>query len=189
MKLVLRIFGALLISFFIICLIFMFALNGILANWVYPSVEKQMNVQIRSSEASYNPISGLLRVSNIMISNPPNFEEPTLAVIPVLELKLKPISLFGGGFVVIEQARIDRGVVNIIRNKKGLLNVQELQKNLISSREVSEIKGVQIPAVKDSKEPVEIIFNILELNSDIHYVDHQILDLNVLFHMAISENR
>ena len=59
-------------------------------------------------------------MSSIMISNPPNFEEPTLAVIPVLELKLKPTSLIGGGTVVIEQAKIDRGVVNLIRNKKGL---------------------------------------------------------------------
>ena len=186
MKLVLRIFGALLISFFIICFIFMFALNGILATWVYPSIEKQMDVQVQSSKASYNLISGWLRVSNLMVSNPPNFEEPTLAVIPVLDLKLKPASLFGGGAVVIEHARIDRGVVNLIRNKKGVYNVQELQKNLASSGEVSEIKGVPIPAVKNPKEPIEILLNILEMNSDILYVDHQIPDLNVLLHMAVS---
>lgn len=186
MKLVLRIFGTLLISFFIICFVSMFALNGILATWVYPSVEKQTDVQIQSSKASYNPISGWLRVSNLMILNPPNFEEPTFAVIPVLELKLKPTSLFGGGAVVIEQAQIDQGVVKLIRNKKGVLNIQELQKSLIPSGEVSKMKGEQIPAVKDSKEPIEIFLNILEMNSDIHYLDHQIPDLNVLLHMAVS---
>ena len=186
MKLVLRIFGALLISFFIICFVFMFALNSIFSTWVYPSVEKQMGVQMQSSAASYNPISGWLRMSSIMISNPPNFEEPTLAVIPVLELKLKPTSLIGGGTVVIEQAKIDRGVVNLIRNKKGVLNVQELQKSLISSGEECEIKGMPIPAVKDPKKSIEILLNILEMNSDIHYLDHQIPDLNVLLHMAVS---
>ncbi|MFL2860885.1 MAG: AsmA family protein [Pontiellaceae bacterium] len=186
MKLVLRFFGALLISIFVICLLFMFTLNGILATWVYPSIEKQTDMQMQSSKASYNPISGWMRVSNLMISNPPNYEEPILAAIPVLELKLKPTSLFGGGAVVIEQARIDRGVVNLIRNKKGVLNVQEVQQKLIFSGEKSEIKGVPIPSVKDPKEPIEILLNILIINSDIYYVDHQIPDLNVLLHMAVS---
>ena len=186
MKLVLRIIGTLFISIFIIGFVFIFSLNSILATWVYPSIEKQMNAQVQSIKASYNPISGWLRVSNLMISNPPNFKEPSLAVIPVLELKLKPTSLFGGGAVVIEQARIDRGVVNLIRNKEGVLNVQELQKNLTSSGDVSEIKGVTIPAVKDQKGPIDILINIIEMNSDIYYVDHQIPDLNVLLHMAVS---
>ena len=97
----------------------MFALNGILATWVYPSIEKQMDVQVQSIKASYNLISGWLRVSNLMVSNPPNFEEPTLAVIPVLDSAETIISIWGGA-VVIEHARIDRGVVNLIRNKKGI---------------------------------------------------------------------
>ena len=47
----------------------MFTLNGILTTWVYPSVEKQTSVQIQSSSASYNPVSGWMRVSNIKIAN------------------------------------------------------------------------------------------------------------------------
>ena len=188
MKLVLYLFGTLLISIFIIFVVFLLSFNGILTNRVYSSVEKQTGVQVQSSYASYNPISGWLRVSNLMISNPPNFKEPTLAFIPVLELKLKTSSLFGGGAVIIEQARIDRGVVNLIRNKTGVLNLQQFQQSLLSSGEVSEIKGVPIPAVKDQKEHVEILLKRLEINSDIHYVDHQIPDLNILLHMAVSGN-
>ena len=74
---------------------------------------------MQSSTASYNPISGWLRMSSLMISNPPNFEEPTLAVIPVLELKLKPTSLIEEVSLSLNKQKIDRGVVNLIRNKKG----------------------------------------------------------------------
>ncbi len=186
MKLILRIFGTLLIAIFIIYILFMFTLNGILTTWVYPSVEKQTSVQIQSSSASYNPVSGWMRVSNIKIANSSNFEEPNLAVIPVFELKLKPASLFGRGPIVIERTRIDQGIVNLIRNKQGVLNVQEIQQNLTSSGEMSEIKVVLLPAVKDPKEPIEILVNIFEINSDIRYVDHQMPDLNVLMHMAVS---
>ena len=186
MKLILRIFGTLLIAIFIIYILFMFTLNGILTTWVYPSVEKQTSVQIQSSSASYNPVSGWMRVSNIKIANSSNFEEPNLAVIPVFELKLKPASLFGRGPIVIERTRIDQGIVNLIRNKQGVLNVQEIQQNLTSSGEMSEIKVVPLPAVKDPKEPIEILVNIFEINSDIRYVDHQMPDLNVLMHMAVS---
>lgn len=186
MKLVLYLFGSLLISIFIIFFVFLLTFNGILATRIYSSVEKQTGIQVQSSNASYNPISGWLRVSNLMISNPPNFNEPTLAFIPVLELKLKTSSLFGGGAVIIEQARIDRGVVNLIRNKKGVLNLQQFQQSLLSSGEVSEIKGLPIPAVKNQKEHVEILLKRFEINSDIHYVDHQIPDLNILLHMAVS---
>ena len=186
MKLVLRIIGTLFISIFIIGFVFIFSLNSILATWVYPSIVKQTDLQVQSSEASFNPISGWLRVSNLIISNPPNFEEPTLAVIPVLELKLKTTSLFGGGPIVIEKARIDQGVVNVIRNEKGILNFQEFQQSLTSVDEVSEIKGVSTLAVKNPKKPIEILLNILEMNSDIYYIDHQIPDLNILLHMAIS---
>jgi hypothetical protein len=186
MKLIPRIFGALLLAILLIYIVFVFALNGTLTTWVYPAIEKQTSVQIESRRASFNPVSGWMRVYNIEIANSSNFEEPNLAVIPIFELKFKPASLVGKGPIVIEQIRIDQGVVHLIRNTRGVLNIHEFQQNLTSSKEISEIKVVPIPAVKNPNEPIEILIEQLHVNSDVRYTDHQLPDLNVLLHMALS---
>ncbi len=166
----------------------LFGFNGLLSSFVYPKLAADKGLEVQSDRASYNPFTGYLRLSDVEVANPIGFREPQLANLSLVEVKIKPSSLVGGGPIIVERVNIDRGVIQLIRNEEGLLNVVALQQQM-GLEESGSGSGdttmlVPVPAVKDTTQP-EILIQSVEINSDVRFVDRQLTDLDLMLHLAV----
>ena len=166
----------------------LFGFNGLLSSFVYPKLAADKGLEVQSDRASYNPFTGYLRLSDVEVANPIGFREPQLANLSLLEVKIKPSSLLGGGPIIVERVNIDRGVIQLIRNEEGLLNVVALQQQM-GLEESGSGSGdttmlVPVPAVKATTQP-EILIQSVEINSDVRFVDRQLTDLDLMLHLAV----
>lgn len=166
----------------------LFGFNGLLSSFVYPKLAADKGLEVQSDRASYNPFTGYLRLSDVEVANPIGFREPQLANLSLVEVKIKPSSLVGGGPIIVERVNIDRGVIQLIRNEEGLLNVVALQQQM-GLEESGSGSGdttmlVPVPAVKATTQP-EILIQSVEINSDVRFVDRQLTDLDLMLHLAV----
>lgn len=162
----------------------LFGFNGLLSSLVYPKLMDDMGLELQSDRASFNPFTGYMRLADVELANPREFREPKLASISLVELKIKPASLVGGGPIIVEQVRIDRGVIQLIRNEQGILNITALQKQMGLEESGGGAVVVPVPAVKDTTQP-EVLVESIEINSDVRYVDYKIEDLDLMLHLAL----
>jgi len=101
-------------------------------------VSKVVGTKVSAGSLSVNPFKRQIDIKNIKIYQPAGFEKGVMTEIPLIRAELDP-TLFRGGKLSVNTLTLEIPQLVVIKNEKGILNVNELKfaayKSYVSVRE------------------------------------------------------
>ena len=93
---------------------------------VLPKLDVQYGIQAHVTDVSYNLFTGQAVVKNIVIDNPPGFEDPALLSVETFKAKLELLSLFSRDPIIFKSIHADGLRLVIERNASEQLNLEQI---------------------------------------------------------------
>ena len=151
-----------------------YGLTNSLRKYVLPAAREQLQVDVSVEKVSVNLLAGSFTVHGVVVANPPGFQEPEMAAIRRFSINIGIPALFKGGVAEIQKAVLKGGVVTVVRNKEGALNIQPL----LGSRETSEPAPATPAAepVSPAARKTNLLIKSLEAKSQVRYIDYQLTE-------------
>ncbi|MFN2350316.1 MAG: hypothetical protein ABR497_00050 [Kiritimatiellia bacterium] len=153
---------------------------------ILPQLQERYRMEIIADSISMNLLSGSLRLRDVRIGNPPQFDEPDLARLGEIRIRLSLYDLWKHRKFTIRDLRVNRGEVYIIRNRHDRLNLAAAasasdQAETVATDAESSIPPAASPAAgtagptPDTIEPggsSQITIQKARIRSQVYYIDH-----------------
>ena len=165
-KFIKKTFLFILLILIIILSIFILLKNIITHYALEAAIEKNYNIQISIRDLDVSFTGRHVRMEDVTIYNPPEFEERVAGFLTKVEIYFKPISYLARRKWHFNYLGVEIDKMNIIRNKNGTINLKrldELRKN------GSGQTGEEVAEEKPGKLEVDTFYLKID---DVYYIDH-----------------
>ena len=151
-----------------------YGLTDSIRKYVLPAVSEQLALDVLIDNIGVNLLAGSISMNGVKVANPPGFQEPEMAVLKRFRIKIGIPALLKGGIAEIRSAVVRDGVITVVRNKDGALNIEPLlglQKGAGAATASSQ-EPAALPA--EAGLSVNTVIKVLEVNTLLHYIDYQL---------------
>lgn len=149
-----------------------YGLTDSLRKYVLPAARERLQVDVAMEKVSVNLLAGSFSVRGVKVANPPGFQEPDMALLKKFSVKIGIPALLKGGVAEIHKAVVKGGVMTVVRNRDGVLNIEPL---LGVRKEAGSAPGpAGQPAPPAAEQPVNVMVKTMEIGALVRYVDYQV---------------
>jgi hypothetical protein len=168
-----------------------FGLTKTMRGVVLPQVKERVGIDVSVGRLSLNVPNGLLYLSEVKVRNPEGFLLENLASIDRVEVAVDIPSLLTKKLIRVKKIEVENGVLNVIRNKVGELNLDRL---LAGVPKPTEEPVAGEPSGETGEEPVpgepkplpELLIEALECNAQLRYLDFKLDELDLVLAVGLS---
>ncbi len=161
---------------------------------VLPRVKAEMGIDARVGRLSLNVAGGVLHLEEVVVRNPDGFLLENLASIDRINIAVDVASLFIKDPIRVENVEVENVLVNVIRNKDGEINLQQLKQALPPSQAAptqAEPAAQPAPAEKPAAEappkPLpEWWVQTLLCNATLRYIDFKIEEIDLALELSVN---
>lgn len=93
---------------------------------VEAEIEKELGISISIEKLEFSPLLMLIKANGVTIDNPDGFEEKELAYLKYIDIVWDPLEMIANRKPVIYVLALDLERLNIIKDRKGRVNIKEL---------------------------------------------------------------
>ncbi|MCF7818627.1 MAG: hypothetical protein K9M54_12185 [Kiritimatiellales bacterium] len=169
---------------------------------VLPRVKAETGIDVRVGGLSINVASGVMYLKAVEIKNPDGFLLENLASIDRVAVEVDIPSLLRHKTILVKNIEVADALLNVIRNKAGAININQLQAGLpqpatpvpdIGKPVPEKVPGTgetpapsPVPAPPESKPLPEMLIQVMHCKAQVRYLDLKLnqldiaLDLNVI---------
>ncbi len=149
-----------------------YGLTDSMRKYVLPTIREKLQVDVSLERLSVNLLAGSFAVYSVNVAAPPGFPEPNIVSLKRFNIRIGIPALLKGGVTEIRKAVVKGGVVTIIRNADGRLNIEPLLGVIPEQTEAGQPASAAVPA--PAAKPANVIVKDMEINSLVHYADYQL---------------
>jgi len=131
-------------------------LTAALNDTILPIVKSEYGLDVSVENASVNLLKGRAELGGLAVQNLKGYEKSTLLTVDSCLLKVEMMSLLKRDPIVIRLAEATGVELNIERNKKGKINVQELAKTFEPEKK-PQAAPVERPGKTLAEKPVTVV--------------------------------
>ncbi len=94
--------------------------------WALPMISARTGLEIRVERVSANPLAGSVTLHGVHVANPAGFDKADMLFLRRGSVTLGLRDLLRGGVTGIRKARVNDGLLTVVRNADGDVNVSEM---------------------------------------------------------------
>ncbi len=175
LKKILVVLGVLILLLLIGMQLFLYyGLTDSIRKFVLPAVSEKLTVAVSIDNIGVNLPAGAITMDGVKVVNPPGFQEPEMMALKRFRVKVGIPALLKGGIAEIRKAAVRDGVITVVRNEHGALNIEpllSLQQDAAPATAAAPEPDA-LPAAAGL--PVHTVIKVLELNTLLRYIDYQL---------------
>jgi len=174
---------------------------------VLPRIKAEKGIDVRVGRLSLNVPNGILYLKRVEVRNPDGFLLENLASVDRIEVEVDILSLFKKNPLLVKSVEVENALLNVIRNKEGKLNLNQLQAASPPSAESLPSRSAKAsrlteaspdkspdrederPAVlapEEAKPFLEVLVEALVCNVQIRYLDFRLDQLDIVLDLNVS---
>ncbi len=176
-----------------------YGLTQVMRDVVLPRVKAETGIDARVGKLSLNVPGGILYLKEVVVKNPEGFLLENLASIDRVIIEVDVLSLLKQKLIHVKNIEVENALVNVVRNKAGEININQVQERLpqpVEPRPVPDVgepapepvpePGTPVPEAAESKPLPELLIETMQCKARIRYIDFKLnqldiaLDLNVI---------
>ncbi|WP_372806623.1 hypothetical protein [Pontiella sp.] len=182
----------------IVHLVMLFGLTGAMRDVVLPRIKQETGLDARVGKLSINLAEGVLFLDDVEVRNPEGFLLENLASVERMRVEVDFVSLIRQKPIHVKRVEIRRALVNVVRNKKGDLNIHMLREGL--AQRPAEPTGEpgrpaeptppgkapepELPA-PEAKPLPEMLFDAILCKAELRYVDLKLKKLDIALDLTV----
>ncbi|MDF7807351.1 hypothetical protein P4E94_07875 [Pontiellaceae bacterium B12219] len=205
MKTTLKVMGSILALGLVILgifhLVMLYGLTKAMREVVLPRIKAETGIDARVGRLSINVAAGKLFLDDVEIRNPEGFLLENLASVERIEVETDVKSLIFQKPLIVKNAVIERTLVNVIRNKDGEINLNQLQGPSApapgrpgeplpeSGKQPTEpvpTPGKPAPLPEEPKPWPEVLLERVLCDATIRYVDFKLNELDIALKLNVK---
>ncbi len=94
--------------------------------WALPMISARTGLEMRVEQVSANPLAGSITLHGVHVVNPQGFEKADMLFLRRGSVTVGLLDLLSGSVTGIRKARVNDGLLTVIRNAEGNMNVREI---------------------------------------------------------------
>lgn len=178
---------------------------------VLPRILEETGIDVEVRKLSLNVPGGILYLDGVSVKNPPGYPLEHLATIDRIYVEVDSASLLMQKSILVHKVQMENALVNVIRTKEGVLNVDEIQAGLpepgtapeggipAPETEMPEPQepgtvpkdgpGAPEPTTPETIEPEalpEMLIETLLCNARVRYLDMNYKNLDIVLDLSAS---
>ncbi len=165
---------------------------------VLPQVKEQTGIDARVGGLSLNVPNGILHLNDVVIKNPDGFLLENLASVDRVQVEVDIPSLFKQKLIKVKNIEVKNALVNVVRNKDGVINVNKLQEGLLTPPEPAPgepVPQVEVPEPQEvppagtpaKQKPLpEVLVEALQCQAMVRYVDFKLNQLDIALDLNVN---
>ena len=167
---------------------------------VLPRVKAETGIDVRVGGLSINLPDGILYLKEVEVKNPDGFFLENLASVKRVAVEVDLLSLLTQKLVLVKNIEVEKALLNVVRNREGELNLDQLQEvpppsarpvpesGKAPPEKVPEVGREPAPAPQpaEAKPLPEVLIEAMQCRAKVRYIDFKLdqmdlaLDLNVV---------
>lgn len=195
-KVIISVFALGLVILTILHIFLQYGLTKTMRDVVLPRIQQETGIDVQVGRLSVNVAGGRLFLKNVSIRNPEGFALENMASVDRIEVLVDISSLFRQKPLRVKKVELRNAVVNVVRNRDGVLNFNALQERLATQPRQPEPggqpkpepggrepqPGPPAPEPSEPKPLPEVLVETLQCGAKLRYKDmnYESLDLTLV---------
>ena len=160
--------------------------NTYLRSQLYPAMEGRYGVTIQSESARFNMLTGIIEVRDLSLYSTDSAAQDPYASFGRIRVKVHPSTWWFKHPIRIRSLEISEGMVCLIRDRAGHLNVHEFELAKEKQRVAPIVAGSSTLSTRSSSQAAEWLIDEFRCGVDLHYMDHNQPEVDRLYYVALT---
>ena len=160
--------------------------NTYLRTQLYPAMEDRYGAAVKTESARFNMLTGVIEVRDLALYSITSVAQNPYASFGRIRVKVHPSTWWFKHPIRIRSLEISEGMVCLIRDRAGHLNVHDLALAKEKQRGAPIIAGSSVLSTYTSSHATEWLIDEFRCGVDLHYVDHNQPEVDRLYYVALT---
>lgn len=175
-----------------------FGLTQSMQEVVLPRIKSETGIDVRVGRLSINLPNGILYLNDVAVKNPDGFLLENLAAVERVRIEVDLFSLLKQNPILVKSIEVENALLNVIRNKDGEINLNQLVPPSPSPAPVPEIEQpaperepevaretIPAPERTEPKTLPEVLIEMLQCRAKLRYVDFKLNELDIALDLSV----
>ena len=160
--------------------------NTYLRTHLYPDMEDRYGVAMKSQSSRFNILTGVIEVRDLSLYSTASAAQNPYASFGRIRVKVHPSTWWFKHPIRMRSLEISEGMVCLIRDRAGHLNVHELELAKEKQRVAPIIAGNSTLSTHPSSQATEWLIDEFRCGVDLHYIDQNQPEVDRLYYVALT---